>query len=307
MAQPGSLQSLCFARVRGETSQGARRFFLLFFEHLACRLAHRVICVSESLRQKAISCGVVAPDCAVVLGGGSSNGVDVSWFAPTPERLGQASALRTSLGIPRDAAVAAFVGRFTRDKGIQDLLQAFSFLRESFPGLRLLLVGEFEKGDAVSAAIRNQVLADPQIICTGFVHDSAPYHHLMDVLALPSHREGFPNVVLEAHAAGKPIVGAHATGTIDAVSDGIDGILVPVADAQALAKAIAGLLRHPQLAREMGHAGRERVEREFHPRRIWIALLEEYSRLLHERGLPAPKKTVGTQSILPSRTTVPAS
>src|SRR5487761_1527101 len=293
--------------LRGDPSHGARRFFLLFFERLACRMAHRVICVSESLRQKAISCGVVAPELTVVLGGGSSNGVDVSRFAPTPERLRQASALRASLGIPRDAAVVGFVGRFTRDEGIQDLLQAFSCLRECFPELRLLLVGEFEQGDAVPADIHNQVFANPQIICTGFVSDPAPYYHVMEILVLPSRREGFPNVALEAHAAGKPVVGARATGILDAVRDGIDGILVPVGDVRALAAAITDLLRHPQLVREMGRAGRERAEREFHPRRIWIALLEEYSQLLRERGLPAPRKTVGTQSILPSRTTAPAS
>lgn len=293
--------------LRGETSRGARRWFLFFFERLACRMAHHVICVSESLREQAIGCGVVAPDRAIVLGKGSSNGVDVSRFAPTPERLRQAAALRTCLGIPHDAAVVGFVGRFTRDKGIRDLLQAFSCLRQSVSELRLLLVGEFEKGDAVSGIIRNQIFADPQIICTGFVSDPAPYYDVMDILALPSHREGFPNAVLEAHAAGKPVVGARATGTVDAVSDGINGILVPVGDARSLAEGIADLLRHPQLAREMGRTGRKRVEREFRPQRIWAALLEEYSRLLYERGLPAPRKTAGTQSIVPSRTTVPAS
>ncbi|MHB8675293.1 MAG: glycosyltransferase family 4 protein [Candidatus Acidiferrales bacterium] len=293
--------------LRGETSRGARRFLLLFFERLACRMAHRVICVSESLRQRAIVCGVVAPDRSVVLGEGSSNGVDAARFAPTPERLRLAATLRISLGIPHDSPVVGFVGRLTRDKGIQDLLEAFSFLRESFPKLRLLLVGEFEEGDAVPPNIRNQIFADPRIICTGFVRDPAPYYHVMDILALPSHREGFPNAVLEAHAASKPVVGARATGTIDAISDGINGILVPVGDAPAFAKAMADLLRYPQLAREMGRAGRERAEREFRPQRIWTALIEEYSRLLRERGLPAPKKTVGSQSILPSRTTVPAS
>ncbi|MHB8412430.1 MAG: glycosyltransferase family 4 protein [Candidatus Acidiferrales bacterium] len=293
--------------LRGETSRGTRRFFLLFFERLACQMAHRVICVSQSLREQAIGSGVVAPDRAAVLGEGSSNGVDTSRFAPTPERLRQAAALRISLGIPHDAAVVGFVGRITRDKGIQDLLEAFYCLRQSFPGLRLLLVGEFEKGDAVPADIRNQIFADPRIICTGFVRGPAPYYHVMDILALPSHREGFPNAVLEAHAAGKPVVGTRATGIVDAVRDGIDGILVPVGDSRAFAEATAHLLRHPQLAREMGHAGRERAEREFRPQRIWTALLEEYSRLLRERGLPAPRKIVGTQNILPSQTTVPAS
>jgi len=110
---------------------------------------------------------------------------------------------------------------------------------------------------------------------------------VMDVLALPTYREGFPNVVLEASAAGKPVVATRATGVVDAVLDGVTGILVPVRDAQALATAVARLLEDRELAAQMGRAGRERAEREFSSDRVWGELATLYRELLKERGAHA--------------------
>jgi len=275
--------------LRCETATGLKRWALLFAERVACQCAHRVICVSESLRQKAVALAVVDPGCAVVLGPGSSNGVDPDRFAPTVELLGQAAPLRRALGIPPDAPVIGFVGRFTRDKGVSELVQAFCQLHTEYPELRLLLVGDFEDGDPVSDQIRSMVASDPHIIFTGTVRDTAPYYHLMDILALPTYREGFPNAVIEAHAAAKPVVTTDATGAVDAVLDGITGIQVPVRNAGALAEALAGLLANPQVADRMGLAGREHVMREFRQEIIWMALEEEYLNLLRAKGMPLPQ------------------
>jgi glycosyltransferase involved in cell wall biosynthesis len=111
----------------------------------------------------------------------------------------------------------------------------------------------------------------------------------MDVLALPTYREGFPNAILEAHAAGKPVVATRATGVVDAVVDGVTGVLVPAGDAETLAKSLESLLRNKDLATSMGSAGLERVRREFQQERIWGALAREYSHLLSARGLPRPE------------------
>lgn len=271
--------------LRLETSAGWRHRVLLLWERVACRCAHRVICVSESVRGKAVASGLVAAADAVVLGTGSSNGVDAKRFAPTPQLLARAAKVRKDCGIPADAPVVGFVGRLTRDKGLVELVAAYSQLSERFPALRLMLVGEFEDGDPVPENLRRRVETDPQIVHARFAADPAPWYHAMDVLALPSHREGFPNVVLEAGAAGKPVVAAAATGTVDAVLDGVTGRLIPVGDARALAKALAALLTNKPLAAAMGRAGRERVLREFRPEIIWSALVGEYRRMLEARGL----------------------
>jgi len=274
--------------LRCETSTGLKRWSLVLAERIACLCAHRVICVSDSLREKAIEIGIAGSRKFVVLASGSSNGVDIDRFTPTTERLCQAATLRNSLGIPANAYVIGFVGRFTRDKGISELIEAFVRLRQR-PDLYLLLVGDFEEGDPVSGDIRKAIENDPQIIHTGMVCDTAPYYYLVDVLALPTYREGFPNTVLEAQVAGKPVVTTHATGARDAVQDGITGILVPVGNAESLASAISRLIEHPEIAQKMGKTGQDRVQQEFRQDVIWKALEREIFSLLQQKGLPVPQ------------------
>jgi hypothetical protein len=109
----------------------------------------------------------------------------------------------------------------------------------------------------------------------------------MDVFVLPSHREGLPNAVLEAQAAGIPVVAARATGVVDAVVDGETGLLFPVGDAMALADAVARLLRDKALGGKLGHAAKERIKREFRQEQIWKALYQEYVRFLQIKELPS--------------------
>jgi glycosyltransferase involved in cell wall biosynthesis len=112
---------------------------------------------------------------------------------------------------------------------------------------------------------------------------------MMDVFILPTHREGFPNVVLEAQAARKPVVAARATGVVDAIVDGETGLLFPVGDAAALAEAVARLLNDEALAKKLACASQERVKREFRREHIWQALYQEYFRLLKSKRLPLPR------------------
>jgi glycosyltransferase involved in cell wall biosynthesis len=275
--------------LRCETTRGLKRRILLLSERIACMCAHRVICVSESLRQRAVALGIVQPHRALVLGSGSSNGVDTSRFLLTPLLLNRAAELRQELKIPLEAQVVGFVGRLTRDKGVAELVKAFSRLCETSPIVWLLLVGDFEDGDPLPPDVRRAIETDSKIIRTGLVPEATIYYHLMDVLALPSYREGFPNAILEAHAAGKAVVATRATGIADAIVDGVTGVLVPVGDAEALAKGLESLLKNKDLATGMGSAGRERVRREFQQERIWGGLAREYSRLLSARGLPQPE------------------
>jgi glycosyltransferase involved in cell wall biosynthesis len=278
--------------LRLETAAGMQRLPLLLAERVACSCAHRVICVSESLRTKAVALGLVSWQRTVVLGSGSSNGVDISRFELGQTEPRKVFELRSKLGIPPTAPVVGFVGRFTRDKGIAELLQAFSILRVRLPELRLLLVGMVEEGDPPPTGVLLKMKTDPNIVCPGFVADPKLYYHIMDILALPTSREGFPNVVLEANASGKPAVVTRATGAVDSVIDGATGCIVPVGDATALADALARLLESPVLAREMGENARKRVAIEFQPGRIWSGLLEEYQSLLQEKGFRPPIASV---------------
>ena len=274
--------------LRCETTTGLKRILLALTERIACACAHRVICVSETLRQKAMTLGVVDASRSVVLASGSCTGVDAKRFAPTAEVLRRAEEIRYSLGIPADAPVIGFVGRLTKDKGISELVEAYLEVRKNMPDLRLLLVGEREEGDPLPARTVWLLNNERGILRTGFVQDAADYYHAMDVLALPTYREGFPTVVLEVNAAGKPVVGTRATGMMDAVIDGVTGVLVPVGDAHALADALELVIRDRKLAEALGAAGRERVLGEFRQETVWEALAEEYLQLLQAKGLTVP-------------------
>ena len=272
--------------LRFETTTGLRRKVLVLLERLACSFAHRVVCVSHSVREKAIASGLVDHDRALIFGAGSCNGVDVARFAPTPQRIQRAAELRNQFKIPLGAPVALFVGRLTWDKGISELLEAFLQLEHRFSDLRLLLVGSFEDGDPLPADIRKRLEAHQRVILAGPVNDPAPYYALADVLVLPSHREGLPTVVLEGHAAGKPVIGAAATGIVDLLTDGETGLLFPVGDASALANAIARLIDDKALAKKLALAGQQQVKRKFRQELIWAALRREYLKVLQGGETP---------------------
>src|SRR5260370_33285410 len=119
--------------------------------------------------------------------------------------MAQAAELRQQLGIPPRAPVVLFVGRLTRDKGVPELMEAFSQLIHRFPELRLLLVGCFEEGDPLHVTTRKALETHSQVIFAGAVRNTAPYYSIADLLSLPSHREVLPTEVLEAQAAWRAV------------------------------------------------------------------------------------------------------
>jgi glycosyltransferase involved in cell wall biosynthesis len=274
--------------LRLETARGARRMILVITEKLACASAHRVVCVSASLRERAIALGLLQRSKAVVLGAGSSNGVDPERFEPTPERHASAAALRQTLDIRPDQPIIGFAGRLTRDKGIPELVTAFQSIRKELPDAVLLLVGNYEDGDPIPADTRYAIESDPAIRHVRFNSQIEPYYLAMNLFVLPTHREGFPNTILEAQAAGLPVVTTVATGAVDAIVDGVTGLLTPIGDARKLAESILFLLSDPVKMKTMGQLGRERVIREFRNEIVWEALASLYKSMLQEHGYPLP-------------------
>jgi glycosyltransferase involved in cell wall biosynthesis len=278
--------------LRLETARGLKRFVLGIAERCTSALAHKVICVSESLMRLYVTLGFTTKFKACVLGEGSVNGVQVSEIIPTPQADKRARKLREQLGIPDGAPVLGFVGRFTRDKGIPELLDAFDQILAAFPDARLLALGDFEKGDPIQESYVKRLRGHPRVVMTGFVSNPLSYYPIMDVLAFPSYREGYPTVVLEAAAAQVPTVAFKATGSVDAICDGVTGTLVPLGDVAAFSRALQRYLSDDFLRREHGQAGRERVLRDFRPEMIWESLYEEYARLLKAKDSASFQKLV---------------
>ena len=263
-----------------ETSAGFKRRILLVAERLASACAHVVLCNSESLCAEALALGVAPAGKLRVLGEGSSNGVDTERFSPGPTDV------RKRLGIPHDAPVVGFVGRLTRDKGLPELVRAFDSILSAEPSARLLLVGWFDAAeDALDKDLRARILSHPNTHCTGFVSDTAPYYRAMDVLVLPTWREGFPNVVLEAGATGIPVMTTACTGARDAVVPEVTGLLIPPGYPDAICEAVLKLIRDPERRRRMGKAARAWVLEHYLQARV-LSMTAEYYRSLLET-LPA--------------------
>lgn len=266
--------------LRLETTRGLKRVVLAVAERLTSACAHRIFAVSESLRGEYIRRHLARSNKIKVIRHGSSNGVDPARFRLQAGDDLTLAGLRRSLAIPPDAPVIGFVGRLTRDKGITDLLDVFRTLSAERPDLRLILIGPFEEDDAVDADTRAFIDKTPAIVHVPKTNDVRLYYHLCDVIAFPSQREGFPNVILEAACAGVPAVGYLATGVRDAIVDGVTGALVPLRDAKAMAHAIRRYLADDDLRRRHGDAARERAAGDFDQETLWQAFADEYGKLL---------------------------
>jgi glycosyltransferase involved in cell wall biosynthesis len=267
------------------TATGLKRRILRWTERAACQLAHQVICISPLLREVLIKEGLCPPGKIKVLEHGSIDGVEADGkFDPAGVSTQWAELVRSRYQIPPGVPVIGFVGRVVRDKGLIELAQAWRVLREEWPSLHLLVAGPFESEDPIPADVEATLRGDPRVHLAGMVRDMPAIYRTLDLLVLPSYREGFNTALLEAAAMGLPVVATRISGCVDAVRDGETGLLVPVRDAQALIDAIGRYLGDPALRRRHGANGRRRALHEFDPGRLREALFQEYVRLLGRRG-----------------------
>jgi glycosyltransferase involved in cell wall biosynthesis len=274
--------------LRYETARSWKRAVLLACERVACGCAHQVICISRSVRENAVRDGILPRAKAVLLGERVSEGISRKRLEAV--RAASGEEVRAALGIPPDAAVIGFVGRLTRDKGIGELIRAFGELLAEGRRVRLLLVGSFETGDPVDAELVEWVRNCREVHAPGFASNPAPYYRAIDVFAFPSYREGMAKSLLEAAAAGVPVIATSATGMGDVVMDGVTGLLVPPGDAGALVSALRKLLDDRELAARMGAAGSRMVEEQYQST-VYLARLGAMLESMATESAPPVKET----------------
>ncbi|MBI4965609.1 MAG: glycosyltransferase family 4 protein [Desulfomonile tiedjei] len=279
-----------FYTVRGlmtETRSGSSRHLLRALESVTCLLAQRVFPVSKSVAASLMSERLCSPHKISLLAHGSSNGVDGQGrFNPTRVTDSDRDELREQLAIPDNAFVIGFVGRIVKSKGVEELIEAWQSIRNR-GNCFLLIIGHTEAQDPVSAATLNALQNDPRIARIAAVENSRmpSLYSIMSLLVLPTYREGFPNVVLEAAAMEVPTVATRVTGCVDAVKDGETGTLVPPREALSLANAIGTYLENRELRLRHGREARKRVLRDFQQTAIWDALFHEYMLRVNQKGL----------------------
>ncbi|HYH15817.1 MAG TPA: glycosyltransferase family 4 protein [Flavisolibacter sp.] len=264
-------------------TKGGKRKLLELVEKLTYMCAHRVYPNSKNLARFIIQSRFCKESKLKVLGNGSSNGINTAFFAPTPDIMNEASVLKQRLGLHENDFVFVFIGRLVKDKGIQELVQAFTTLKERYPQIKLLLVGPYEQAlDPLSQETLNQIEQDPAIVQVGFQQDVRPYLAISQALVFPSYREGFPNVPMQAGCMELPSIVTDINGCNEIIEEGKNGLIVPVKDDKSLEAAMERLLEDKVLYTRLKENARPMIVERFDQNRLWKAILQEYQELQTE-------------------------
>jgi glycosyltransferase involved in cell wall biosynthesis len=257
-----------------QSDRGFVRWLGRMAQTVPARLADATVSVSASAADDGAADGLCRREEIRILGGGSCNGVDTQHFHP--DRRAAGAAVRAELGIAPEAVVFGFIGRMNRDKGIIELTEAWRTIDDA----ELLLVGDYEDRDRPPTDVVDFIARCPRVHHVGYQSDVVPYYAAMDVLVLPTYREGLPGVLLEGAAMGLPIIATNATGCRDAMEPDLTGLQIPIGDAPKLAAAVRLLTRDRDMRKRMGAAGRAWVTERFDQRRVWDAYIQTYRALV---------------------------
>jgi glycosyltransferase involved in cell wall biosynthesis len=227
-------------------------------DRLVLRRMDGVVCVSEGQAAKVRAAGVPASRVHVI-----QNSIDTSRFATGDAKARSAgrAALQALFAAPRDLIVVG-VGRLSPEKGFDQLVEAARQVVQELPAAGFVIIGDGPSRQALETQIHDAGLGR-QVVLAGFRSDVDALLPGADVLAQSSHTEGLPNVVLEACAAGVPVVATSVGGTGEVIADGMNGYLVPAGAPRALASRLLELLRSPERRQAMGEQGRRIVRRDF--------------------------------------------
>jgi glycosyltransferase involved in cell wall biosynthesis len=169
------------------------------------------------------------------------------------------------------------VGRIVSDKGINELISAFSEIQESKTDIKLLLVGPYEPElDPLKEETLIQINANKSIFSVGYQDEVRPYFAISDCLVFPSYREGFPNVVMQAGAMGLPCIVSDINGCNEIIEDTKNGYIIPVKDKQAIKVALLNILENNQQYSKMQQHARAMIVSRFDQKLMWESILQEY-------------------------------
>lgn len=256
---------------------GFKRKVLNLVERITYRCATYVYPNSHKLRDTIISLRLASPDKLRVIGDGSSNGINVQHFCKELFAEEFVDPIRKQLG---GSFTFIFVGRIVRDKGICELVEAFTCLQQEHPDARLLLVGDFEqKLDPLPEDVYHTIQSHPAIYCAGWQDDVRPWLVAADALAFPSYREGFPNVVMQAGAMELPCVVSDINGCNEIIIEGENGLIIPSHDAVALYQAMKRMIEDKALYTHCQQNARPLIASRYKQEDVWQATLEMYRSL----------------------------
>lgn len=270
------------------TRGGFSRWYLRSFDRLIAMLATSLLADSPSQKQFLVAEGIASALDIQVLADGSICGVDTSRFKPSAEAKKN---IRAQLEIPDMATVALFMGRLKKDKGVLDLAGALGGLDSRINNLYLVFVGPDE--DCLREQILHLVASrKSQVRFVGSVNNPEDFFAAADFLCLPSYREGFGLVTIEAAAIGIPTLASRIYGITDAIVDGVTGILHEPGDLAGIAAGLRTMIVSPEIRLSMGGAAQKRALELFPASRIVNAQLSYYQSLILKHNKTHAKASI---------------
>lgn len=267
---------------------GTKRKILDFVEKLTYSSATGVYPNSKGLYDFILQHNYTNKSKLKVIGNGSSNGIDTSYFSSKQITEDQKKLLKNELNIEDSDFVFVFVGRLVGDKGINELVKAFSLMHKMDNWQRnpkLLLVGPLETDlDPLDSGTLKEIENNKNIIVAGFQKDVRPYFAISDALVFPSYREGFPNVVMQAGAMELPSIVSDINGCNEIIIQDENGIIVPVKNIEKLQNAMKKIMTDVNYYNRLRNNARPMIQSRYEQFVVWNALLHEYKILLEEKS-----------------------
>jgi glycosyltransferase involved in cell wall biosynthesis len=261
-------------------TRGAKRVILEWVEQVTYWCAHKVYPNSKNLEQFIVQSRLCNSQKLKVLGNGSSNGINTDFFILSNDIQNEAAIIKQKLGMLESDFVFVFIGRLVKDKGIQELVEAFTAIHQRYPQAKLLLVGPYEQAlDPLPETTIKTIQTHPSIIQVDFQQDVRPYLAMSQVLAFPSYREGFPNVPMQAGCMSLPAIVTDINGCNEIIQEGKNGLIVPVKDSNALESSMERLLVDKELYLQLKANARSMITERFDQKLLWKAILDEYQEL----------------------------
>ena len=248
-------------------------------EKIACKCATTVIGVSYGVRNTLISDGICNPEKAIVVHYGSASGIDTNHFSKESTDIDTTT--YQELGINNDDFTFVFVGRIVKDKGINELVRAFSQLVETHTNVHLILVGPTNAPtNRISTETESLIRNTSNIHAVGVQKDIRPYLLNANALVLPSYREGFGMVLIEAGAMSLPAIASNIIGCNEIIVPGENGDLVEAKNIDSLFNMMKRYIEYPEYVKNLSQSARKMIVVRYSQPQVWSALLEVYRNLL---------------------------
>ena len=212
--------------LRLETVTGVKKLILQTTEKITCLLSTHVIVISDSLEEEMVGRNLVDREKVVRIGKGSVNGIDMQRYSPDAIDADRLKRMKADLNIKPSDFIIGYMGRITRDKGTNELVEAFTKLSQRYDNIKLLLIGDIEEGDPIRPENIETIHSHERIIHCAYTTEPEYYYSMMHVFAFPTYREGFGTVSIEAQAMRVPVIGFNSTGVKDTIVDNRTGLVV---------------------------------------------------------------------------------